>query len=149
MPKGRVAIPYKALRPKDVNEKAWRLVVEAWTDGLSDREAAFHATKNSRCHIRESDIKQWKHDNPEVAELCEFLQSRIVSKAKMNVKEKIEQGDIATSKWLLERKAPEEFSSKAAVAFEGAAIEVTIGDKEKALKEIIEKFENNGEQSGT
>lgn len=133
-------IPFDAIRPKKISEEAWLAIIEAWENGLSDREAAFRVVKNTGEHIKESDIKMWKRDYPEVAELSDYLQSAILAKAKLNIREKIEAGDVATSKWYLERKAADEFSTKAAVAFEGAAIELSIEDKEKAAKEFMKQF---------
>ena len=83
-------------------------------NGLSDREAAFRAS-------REGDL---------------------ISTAKMTVSKSLKKGDIKTAKWYLERKAADEFSTKSAVAFEGGVIELSLEEKEKALKELVEKFDN-------
>lgn len=133
-------IPYDALRPEELNINAWSAIVDAWQNGLSDREAAFRASKNGGKRYTEADIKGLVAKYPELAELREQMQSDILAKAKLNIYEKIKEGDIATSKWYLERKAAEEFSTKAAVKFEGDVIELSIEDKEKKAKEFLEQF---------
>jgi hypothetical protein len=42
----------------------------------------------------------------------------------------------------LERKASDEFSTKSAVAFEGAVVELSLDEKQKALEQLLETFEN-------
>ena len=134
------------MKPSHVKPKVWRSVIESWKNGLSDREAAFRASKDNDVAIKESEIKQWMKDNPDIADLKDHLQSELLSLSKLNVREAIENGDIRTSKWYLERKAANEFSTRAAVAFEGAVVELTIEEKERKMKEFLKQFEvNDGE----
>lgn len=136
----QIKVPYRGMCPKDVRPKVWKSVVEAWQNGLSDREAAFFASKDSDIAIKESDIKRWMKENPDIAELKDHLQTELLSISKLNVREAIENGDIRTSKWYLERKAAEEFSTKSAVAFEGAVVDLTIEEKERRMKEFMKQF---------
>jgi len=138
----RVKVPFKAICPKGVSEPVWREVVDAWQNGLSDREAAFRASQNTKYEVKESDIKKWVKDSPDVGALRDYLQTDIISKAKLNIATKIAEGDIQTSKWYLERKQADEFSTKAAVAFEGAAIELSLEDKEKKMAEFMAQYED-------
>ena len=62
--------------------------------------------------------------------------------AKLNVSQAIRAGKTKVAQWYLERKASDEFSTKSAVAFEGAVVELSLEDKEKALKELVETFDN-------
>lgn len=133
------------LKPTDVKEAVWISIVEGWENGLSDRQAAFRASKETGEEVSDADIREWKKNNPEIKELFYNLQNELITSAKMNVADAVKDGDTKTSKWLLERKAADEFSTKQAVAFEGAAIEVSLADKEKALKDMVEKFEADGE----
>lgn len=136
----RSKVPYIGIKPKGVREKVWIAVVDAWTNGLSDRDASFRASQDSGVFVRESEIKEWRNDYPEVDALRDFLHSDIVANAKLNIAERIKSGDVTTSKWYLERKAADEFSTKSAVAFEGAAIELSMEDKEKKVEEFMEQF---------
>jgi len=136
---------YLGFKPKDVEEKVWCAVVKAIKNGLSDREAAFRASADSEVRITASDIKKWKKDNPDVAELFEMLKDDLKATAKTNIAKLLKNKDDKTSRWYLERKCPEEFSTKAAVAFEGQVVTASLSDKEAALKELVEKYKN-GEQ---
>ena len=135
-------IPYKELKPKDASDIVWTTIVEAWENGLSDREAAFRASRYTQKPLSANEIKMWKKNDPKIAELCEMLKDDLKATAKMNAAKLLKQGDDKTTRWYLEHKCPEEFSTKSAVAFEGAAITLSLEEKEKALKELVEKFED-------
>lgn len=136
----RQAIPYSQYKPKGVKDKIWAILVDSWENGLSDREAAFRASKVAP--TTEAQIKKWVQDNPKMGELRDMLQMELVSQAKLNIQKEINEGNVAVSKWYLERKAADEFSSKAAVAFEGAAIGLTIEEKKKELDNFFKDFGN-------
>lgn len=135
-------IPYKKLKPNNVDDKVWTTVVEAWENGLSDREAALMASRNTDEMVKASEIARWKKDNPDIAELQAFLEVSLRADAKLNIKDAIKSGKTKVSQWYLERKAADEFSTKSAVAFEGAVIELSLEEKEKALKDLVENFSN-------
>ena len=139
----RQKTPYARLKPKRIKDATWRAVIEAWENGLSDREAAFRASRREDTDdITAEDIRIWCKDDPEIGELRANLISDLLSSAKLTVADAVKEGDVKTAKWYLERKAADEFSTKQAVAFEGAVIELSLEDKEKALKEMVEKFES-------
>ena len=133
-------VPYKGFKPNNVSDETWTAVIKAWENGLSDREASFRASKESETRVLPSDIKQWKKDNPEISELCEMLKDDIKATAKCNAKSLLDAGDDKMTRWYLEHKCPEEFSTKSAVAFEGAVVELSLEEKEKALKDLVEQF---------
>lgn len=136
----RAKVPYIGVKPKGVREKVWTAVVDAWENGLSDREASFRASRDSGVFVKESEVKEWLKVYPEVAALKDFLHADIVSNAKLNIAEQIRSGSVSTSKWYLERKAADEFSTKSAVAFEGAAVELSIEEKKEKMKEFMDGF---------
>ena len=68
------------------------------------------------------------------------MQNDILSQAKLNIADNIREGNVSTSKWYLERKAPDEFSSKAAVAFEGAVVGLTMEEKQAEIDKLLENF---------
>lgn len=137
---GRPKVPYRGLKPKEMRDSVWVRIVEAWKNDLSDREAAFYASEISDVHIKESDIKEMLHDYPEIEELKLNLQDGLITKAKMNVSDYVEAKDKSMTKWLLERKRAEEYSTKSAVAFEGAVVELTIEEKRKKLDDMLKDF---------
>ena len=136
----RSKVPYIGVKPNNVREKVWIAIVDAWENGLSDREASFRASRDSGVFVKESDIKQMLKDYPEVASLKDFLHADIVSNAKLNIAEQIRNGSVTTSKWYLERKAADEFSTKSAVAFEGATVELSIEEKREKMEEFMSGF---------
>lgn len=140
----RAKVPYIGIKPPNVREKVWIAVVDAWENGLSDREASFRASRDSGIFIKESEIKQWRKDYPDVDALRDFLHSDITSNAKLVIREAIREGSVSTSKWYLERKAPDEFSSKSAIAFEGAAVELSMEDKKEKMAEFMDGIVSDG-----
>lgn len=133
-------IPYANLKPKDVDAEVWTIVVQAWENGLSDREASLLVSRKTEKYVKASEIAKWKKDNPEIAELQAFLEVAVRTDAKLNVSEAIRAGKTKVAQWYLERKASDEFSTKSAVAFEGAVVELSLEEKEKALKDLVEQF---------
>ena len=138
------------LKPKNVDTAAWGIVIEAWENGLSDREAAFRVSKNTGKMLKASDIQAWYKNDPEIAELRANLMNELLASAKLTIAETLRDPDnrerIKTARWYAERKGADEFSTKQAVAFEGAVIELSLEEKEKALKEkMAEFFGENGE----
>lgn len=133
-------IPYKNLKPKNVDDEVWTRVAKAWENGLSDREAALLVSRDTETVFKASDIAKWKKDNPDIAELQAFLEVAVRTDAKLNISEAIRAGKTKVAQWYLERKAADEFSTKSAVAFEGAVVELSLEEKEKALKDLVEQF---------
>ena len=151
----RQKVPFVKLKPKGIKDATWRLLIEAWENGLSDREASFRIQKRNAEYddaddITAEDIRVWCKNDPELGELRANLMSDLLSSAKLTVADTLKNGKgrdaIQTARWYLERKAADEFSTKQAVAFEGAVVELSLEEKEKALKEMMEKFHSNGEQ---
>ena len=136
----RVKTPYLKIKPPELNEAAWREVVSSWENGLSDREASFRASRDSGIFVTEAELKKIVARDKDVADLRDFLQPDIVSNAKLNIADSIREGSVATSKWYLERKAADEFSTKAAVAFEGAVVGLTMEEKQKELDKLLADF---------
>ena len=141
----RQKVPFVKVKPKKVKDAVWSMVVEAWENGLSDREASFRVQKFLGEDLKADDIRQWCKDYPEVDELRANLRNDVLMNSKLVIAEAVKSGDIKTAKWYAERKGADEFSTKQAVAFEGAVIELSLEEKEKKLKELVEEFDPNGE----
>ena len=141
----RQKVPFVKVKPKKVKDAVWAMVVEAWENGLSDREASFRVQKFLGEDLKADDIRQWCKDYPDVGELRANLQSDVLMESKLVIADAVKSGDIKTAKWYAERKGADEFSTKQAVAFEGAVVELSLEEKERALKDMMEKF-HNGEQ---
>ena len=138
------------LKPKNVDTAAWEIVIEAWENGLSDREAAFRVSKMTGKMLKASDIQTWYKNDPEIAELRANLMNEVLTSAKLTIAKTIRdpknKEQIKTARWYAERKGADEFSTRSAVAFEGAVVELSLDEKEKALKEkMAEFFGDDGE----
>lgn len=145
----RQKTPYAKIKPKGLPDAAWREIISSWENGLSDREASFRASRDSGIYVTEAELKELVASSPEIASLRDFLKSDIVSNAKLNIADSIREGSVSTSKWYLERKAADEFSTKAAVAFEGAVVGLTMEEKQKEIDKLLESFggtEDNAEE---
>lgn len=139
---------YLAYKPKDMSVKAWSEIISAWENGLSDREASFRASKYNETKVTEAELRNLCSSSPEIADLREFLQTALVAQAKLNIAESINEGSVSTAKWLLERKAPEEYSSKAAIAFAGAVAELSVEDKMSEMEEFMNQFQLSDTKKG-
>lgn len=147
----RQKTPFTAIRPKWICEAAWREIIDSWENGLSDREAAFRASRHSGQFISEAELKEAIAGDENIGLLRDHLHADITSEAKLNIKESIMQGNVSTSKWYLERKAADEFSTKAAVAFEGGVVELSIEDRKRQMDEFMSQFDgtsNGGDTEG-
>lgn len=148
----KAKVPFLKLKPRGLKIVTWQIILNAWENGLSDREAAFLASKDGTAYVTEEDVKGWLAENADIASMKDFLQSDLLSNAKLNIADNIREGNVSTSKWYLERKAPEEFSSKAAVAFEGAVVGLTMEEKQAEIDKLLEGFgvgSKEGESDGS
>ena len=76
----------------------------AFSKSFTDEQACQHVDISRQC------LNRYCLENPEFRDKKESLKRNLTLKAKMNVVESIESGEISSSKWWLERKNKEEFS---------------------------------------
>ena len=142
----RQSVPFIKFKPSELNDATWRALTEAWGNGFSDRETAFYVCKkDGAADMTAQEIRELKDKYPDVADLEVSLKSDLLAMSKMTIADALREGDIKTAKWYAERKGPDEFSTKQAVALEGAVIELSIEEKRQATQEYIEQMKN-GEQ---
>lgn len=96
----------KVGRPTVMTDTILSKLEMLFSKGLTDREACLIA------NISPSALYDYCVEHPEFAERKELLKDNIKIKAKLNIAEAIESKDIDNSKWYLERKAKDEFSTK-------------------------------------
>lgn len=136
-------------KPTKVAAEVWEVVVEAWENGLSDNEAAFRVQKLLGIDLQASEIRQWCKDYPEVGELRARLQNDLLTDAKLTIAETLRDKNnkerVKTARWYAERKGANEFSTKQAIAFEGAVVELSLEEKEQMLKQKMDEFFEDGE----
>lgn len=96
----------KVGRPTVMTEKVLQKLESAFMRGLSDREACLLA------NIGTTTLYNYCEENPEFGERKELFKEQLKTQAKLNIAEAIQNKDIDLSKWYLERKAKDEFSTK-------------------------------------
>lgn len=133
---------YDALKPCNMEQDAWDTLVEAWENGLSNKEASLLIMRNCRLYITGKAIETMCEENPEIAMLRASLLDGLIAQAKMNVAEKLKEGDIVTSKWYLEKKKASEFSSKGSQAFEKGVDDLSLEEKQRQLAKEMMRYES-------
>lgn len=83
--------------------------------------------------IHRDSYYEWLKKSPEFSDRMEQAQTNLKRKAKMNIADKIEEGDTEVTKWFLERRAKNEYSVKQAVEVSGLA------DEQSKLSELLEQ----------
>jgi hypothetical protein len=96
----------KGGRPTVMTDEVIQKLEYAFIHGLTDLEACLYA------NISKSTLYNYCEENPAFLERKEALKQHPTAKARLNVTEAIENGDEDLSKWWLERKAKDEFSTK-------------------------------------
>lgn len=116
--------------------KIYRKLRKAWQAGMPDRKAAQYAG------ITPDDLKDLLRMDAELALTRAGMLTRnleIEMTARINVNRSVKEGSVDSSKWLLERKVPEEFSTKGQIAVQADDF-ATIEDKKAELAKMMEKF---------
>lgn len=85
---------------------------EAFSRDCTDTEACLFAG------ISRMTLHRFQEDNPEFCDRKALLKDTLVLKARTNIAERIEKGDLETSKWYIERKKRGEFSTRQEVTGE-------------------------------
>lgn len=118
-------------RPTKMTEATVKKLDDAFVKGLSDAEACIYAG------ISKQALYDYCHAHPEYTDRKELLKQNVKMRAKVNVAERIEFGDIDASKWYLERKDPE-FSNKQKIEHSGEINNPFAALSEKELKQLVE-----------
>lgn len=96
----------KGGRPTVITPEVLLKLEEAFSIGATDLEAC------GRAGISKSSLYKYQEENPEFTERKEYLKNMLKYQARYNVSEKLNDGDADISKWYLERKGKEEFSTR-------------------------------------
>lgn len=103
---GRPRKRSNAGRPTVMTEEVLRKLEYGFIKGLTDEQCCCYAD------ISHTALYDYCNKNPDFAERKEQLKRNPAIKAKLNITESIENGDIDNSKWYLERKEKAEFSTR-------------------------------------
>lgn len=96
----------KTGRPNVIDNNVLRKLEEAFSFGATDLEACHLA------NISKTTLYDYQGKNPEFAERKEGLKDMLKYQARVNISKEINKGNLETSRWYLERKAKEEFSTR-------------------------------------
>lgn len=118
-------------RPKKIDENVLRKLEQGFVYGYSDAEACLYAD------ISTTTLYTYCKDNPEFTERKEQLKNRPKMRAKLNVANSLDRGDVDVSRWYLERKAKDEFGNNQKIEHAGA-VSVPLTDKKEAAKDFIQ-----------
>lgn len=102
----------KAGRPPVITDAVVGKLELGFSKGLNKTECCRFAG------ISRDSLYEYLKKNPKFSDRIEELQSQPSMKAKINIADRIEKGDIDLSQWYLERKCRDEFSLKQEVAAE-------------------------------
>ena len=79
---------------------------DAFSNDATDTQACFLA------NISPATLYNYQQDHPEFLERKKALKGMMVYQAKINIKNKIMDGDVETSKWILPKKEKAEYSER-------------------------------------
>ncbi|HEM4070830.1 TPA: hypothetical protein U1W01_001207 [Streptococcus suis] len=102
----------KGGRPTKMTQGTIKKLEEAFLRGLSDEEACLYV------NISKPTLYDYCKKNPQFSDRKELLKQRLKTRAKLNISNAIEGGDVAISKWYLERK-DDEFKTKTKLEHDG------------------------------
>lgn len=128
-------------RPTVMTKEVIVQLEHAFSNCLTDLEACIYAG------ISKDALYNYIQKNPEFHDRKEHLKKQVGIKAKLNVVKKISDGSEKESKWWLERKAKDEFSTRSELTGEdGKEIEVRtkLNEEDKA---ILDRFIAEREKS--
>lgn len=108
-------------RPTVMTPETLQKLELGFMHGMTDVEACLYA------NISKSTLYNYCNENPAFMERKEELKKQPSVKAKLNVVNAIEMGDVDLSKWYLERRNKDEFSQKQQIEAEvNSEVNITI-----------------------
>lgn len=92
----------KVENPVKMEDSTVKTLEDAFARGCNVTEACLFA------NISRQTYYNWIESYPEQKERFDILGEKVKMKAKLNIAQKVEDGDVDTSKWYLERKGKDE-----------------------------------------
>ena len=93
--------------PTKVTPAAIAKLEQAYSNDMTDEEACLYAG------ISTTSLYNYQKKNPEFVERKQHLKNALALHAKNNIAKKIHKGDESISKWWLERRRKEDYSTRA------------------------------------
>lgn len=114
-------------RPKAITDAEVQKLKQGFMQGFNDMEACLYAD------VKKTTFYDYCKENPEFSDLKEQLKRSPLIKAKLNINEALQQKDKDISKWYLERKAKDEFSTKSEVSSMGEVRHILVATERDKL----------------
>lgn len=125
-------------RPTVMTPETIAKLEEAFLNGASDKEACFIAG------IGVSTLYKYQEENPEYVERKDGLKNMLKYQARVNVAKSLNEGELDTSLWFLEKKAKDEFSARNEITgADGKAVTVIALPSELTDKNAINTERTN------
>ena len=123
-------------RPPVIDEKVVQKLEQAFMIDATDEEACLFAG------ICRTTLHKYQKQNPEFVDRKILLKKSLTLKAKLNIAASVNKGDKPDSKWLLERRAKDEFSTKVDtdVTSAGKELSVYTENSESIIDLIFDKI---------
>lgn len=122
----------KVGRPTVMTPETVKKLEYGFLRGLTDEQCCLFAG------ISKQALYDYCHAHPEFTDRKELLKQQPSVQAKINIAEGIENGDTELSKWYLERKNKDEFSTKQDVGVSGEINNPFAGMSTDDLKKLID-----------
>lgn len=120
-------------RPKAVTAEKRKLLEDGARYGLTAERLSLYAD------IPYSTMTDYFRKNPDFLARIRELQNSPRLNAEMNIAESIADNNIDTTRWYLERRAKEDYSTKT-VTESAVRVDLPLSDKEQALSDFVRGF---------
>lgn len=120
-------------RPPTINDNVLSKLVEAFSYGMTDAEACLY------CGISEAAFYRYVKSHDDFRKQKELLKKSPTIKARLNIVDAIKCGDVDVSKWYVERKAREEFSTRSEVSATINGDALNVDDLSDAIRAYLNK----------
>lgn len=115
-----------------MNQTLRKKLIACWRKDYSDELAAV------KCGLTLQDLRLLLKKDEKLARDREKAMAYLRMQAKDNIAFDIERGK--KSEWYLERKMPEEYSTRQNISLE-ATVDIPVSEKEEQVKEMFKKYE--------
>jgi len=130
----------KGGRPKATTDKVVSLLVTCFHNGLSVRQACWQSGISHEAYY------QRLRNDVEFADTMNKAQELPSITARTNIMKAIRKGDVSTSRWWLERKEKDEFSSKADLTVQEEVVKMPSDDEMARIQQDIRRFKAMSEE---
>ena len=126
----------KKKKPEELEKRGRHTVMTPEIINKLEQAFAIDSTDEEACifaGIGMSTLYDYQNRNPEFTERKRLLKEKLVLKARTNIANKINKGDVDLSKWYIERKKKKEFSTQVVNELTFTMTDEEVNEVEKLL----------------